>query len=82
MPSKTENLKLNICSEDERVKDWLDYSDQNFEIIDNTIGKLINEISVNSVKLSSAIDLNEPYGTRVEEYQSWYFTDCKNDQWK
>lgn len=73
MPSKTENLGLDIYSREERVKDWMDGSDQNFQVIDNTVGKVLLEIERNSTALSNSIELNEPYGTRIELYDTLQF---------
>ena len=70
MSTKTENLELNIYSRDEKVVDWLSGSDQNFQIIDNTVGKVLTRIEQNSRQLASCIDLNEGYGTRVEIYDT------------
>ena len=67
MSTKTENLELNIYSRDEKVVDWLNGSDQNFQIIDNTVGKVLTRIEQSSRHLASCIELDEHYGIRVEE---------------
>lgn len=70
MRSKTENLELNIYSQDERVVDWLSGSDQNFQILDDTVGKVLTHIEQNSRQLASCVELNEEYGMRVELYDT------------
>ena len=70
MPTKTDNLKLNIYSEEERVLDWMNGSDENFQILDNTAGKVLYEIERNSRNLANIIQLDDPYGTRIEEFDT------------
>ena len=65
MPTKTENLELNIYSRDERVLDWLNGTDGNFQRLDDTIGLMLSNIEISSTNLKSCVQLNENYGTRV-----------------
>lgn len=65
MPTKTENLELNIYSREERVLDWLNGTDGNFQRIDDTIGLILSNIENSSNNLSSCVQLTENYGTRI-----------------
>ena len=65
MPTKTENLQMNIYSRNERVVDWLDGTDSNFQIIDKSIGRMLSEIERASNDLNSCVQLHENYGTRI-----------------
>ena len=64
MPDKTENLELNISyAEQERTVDWIDGIDDNFEILDATIGAVIKGISDAGVLLSANMDLIDDFSS-------------------
>ena len=62
MSSKTENLELNISyTENQRTVSWIDGIDNNFQILDNTIGAVLKGISDSGILLSDNVDLIDDF---------------------
>lgn len=64
MSSKTENLELNISyTENQRTVSWIDGIDNNFQILDNTIGAVLKGISDSGILLSDNVDLIDDFNS-------------------
>ena len=64
MSSKTENLELNISyTENQRTVSWIDGIDNNFQILDNTIGAVLKGISDAGLSLATSVDLIDDFGS-------------------
>ena len=64
MSSKTENLELNISyTENQRTVSWVDGVDDNFQILDETIGAVIKGISDAGILLATNMDLVDDFSS-------------------